>query len=179
MGPEIGGVETGGGAGDAIRGRSEVDAAIDLVARPDDAAVLFALHSDPDYVRFIGQAITRERFDAIFAGELDGTSSVFAFPAVDLGSDLIIGECALVPSSVREVELVVALLPSYRGSGFSYEIGRALIDACLAGSQVDMVIACVEEQNDPANHLVAKLGMVRDGIMPRIGSAPRRWEAAR
>ena len=144
-----------------------------------DAGALFALHSDPDYIAFVGERVSRDKFDSIFARELDGTSTILALPICERVEGQIVGECAVVPSTVREVEIVIALLPGHRGNRYSAEIARALIDTCLASSAIDTVIACVEDTNARAIRLVEMIGMTRDGVTPRSGKAPLRYEAKR
>jgi RimJ/RimL family protein N-acetyltransferase len=145
--------------------------------QPSDADAIFALHSDADYIAFIGQEISRDTFDKIFSKELSGESPILALPIVDRATGRVVGECAIVPSTVREVELVVALLPDSRQKGYSSEAARAIIGTFLASERIDTVIACVEEDINPnARTLVERLGMVRDGVMPRAGKNPRRYE---
>jgi RimJ/RimL family protein N-acetyltransferase len=87
----------------------------------------------------------------------------------------MIGEVLLLPSTVREVELVMAFLPQHRCSGYGLEVAQAAVNATLKDPGVDTVISCVEDNNKAAKRLVEKLGMTQDGFMPRGDRKPRRY----
>lgn len=141
-----------------------------------DAKARFALHSDPEYVRFIGRPIDRERSDAELERELAGKESLFSAAITREDQDEMIGECVLVPSTVAEVELVIAFLPGHRGTGYGQDAAKSIIKAALKKPEISTVIACVEDDNVAARRLVEQLGMLRDGIMPRQdGKKPHRY----
>jgi [ribosomal protein S5]-alanine N-acetyltransferase len=145
--------------------------------RASDGDARFELHSDPEYVRFIGRPIDRERCDTELDRELRGEAELFSAAISLRHAEPMIGECVLVPSTVGEVELVIALLARYRRSGYGFEVASAIIRAALADARISTVIACVEDENEASKRLVQSLGMVRDGIMPRAdGAMPRRFE---
>src|SRR5690606_6633352 len=94
-----------------------------LIRKPvsSDADAYFALHTDADYIEYVGQAIDRARCDALFAHYL-GASPDHLSLAITLQTDgSIAGECVLVPSSPGELELVISIACGHRRAGYAKE----------------------------------------------------------
>lgn len=140
-----------------------------------DGDVRFILHGDPEFVEFIGTPIDRSTCDAQLASELSGAASMFSAAVCIKGNEEMIGEVLLLPSTVREVELVMAFLRQHRRSGYGLEVARATIEAAMKDPKIDTVIGCVEDTNGAAKRLVEALGMTPEGFMPRISKKPRRY----
>jgi ribosomal-protein-alanine N-acetyltransferase len=141
-----------------------------------DAEARYQLHSDDAYVRHIGAPIDRDTSDAQLAHELsEGYSEYFIMAICQKDSEMLIGECVLAPSTTKEVELALALLPDHRRSGYGVEAATAAIAAALACPDIDTVIACVDDDNEAGKYLVEKLGMRQEGrmIRPSGRTAPR------
>jgi RimJ/RimL family protein N-acetyltransferase len=142
-----------------------------------DADARFALHTDPEYVRFIGHTIDHERFNAQFIRELNGETNVFIGVVSVKDEEQMIGESLLVPLTDAEVELVIAILPHYRKLGYGREVAEAMIAAAFQVPQISGVSACVEEANAVSRRLVESLDMRETGMVHRQdGTTPRRFE---
>ena len=143
--------------------------------RRDDADGRFRLHSDPDYVAFIGDTTDRAKSDAQLNYELGGKSEHLILVIASLPSDEMVGECVLTYSTVGEAEITIGLLPAARGRS----IAKSAIDAVVAQLFEDpyykQVVACVRSQNDRAIQLVSALGMSEDGEVDRIGGPQMRY----
>jgi len=143
--------------------------------RPEDADARFALHSNPDYVRFVGQCIDRARSDTELAHELSGDSPFVILVIADATTLAMIGECVFFYSTVGEAEFVIALLPEARGRGLAQAVALTAIATLFQDPYYTAVVACVDEANERAKRLVASLGMVFDGRVQRLTSLQDRY----
>jgi RimJ/RimL family protein N-acetyltransferase len=135
-----------------------------------DRPAYFELHTDPDYVNFIGSPIDADRFAKQFADAL-GPDPEHRSIAIELKqTGVVVGELVLVASSPGEVELVVAIRESCRRNGYSSEAAKALINALFSDAAAKSIMVCVEEDNDASLRLVQNLAMRRVGRTLRSGN---------
>src|SRR6185437_2747381 len=133
------------------------------------ADTYFALHTDADYIAYVGEPLTREHFDKQFAKEMGGDPTGLSLAIVLRDSDVVVGEVMLVPSTDREVELVISILPDHRNEGYALEAARAAIAAVFTDPQIDKVMACVEDLNTASVRMVTQLDMKYLGRTERMG----------
>jgi RimJ/RimL family protein N-acetyltransferase len=134
-----------------------------------EADTYYELHTDNDYITYIGEPISRERFDAQFAKELSDAPTGLSLAVTLRNSGAVIGELMLLPSTDHEVELIIALLPRYRGEGYAFEAAKTAVTAIFADTQISAVIACVEDAHVASLHMVEALGMTFMGRTERLG----------
>ena len=134
-----------------------------------DADTYFALHTDADYIAYVGEPLTRERFDLQFAKELSEQPTGLSLAVVLRDSGAVIGEVMLLPATDHEVELVIAILPSHRREGYALEAAKAAIDAAFTDPHIATVMACVEDSHTASLRMVGELEMTLLGRTERLG----------
>lgn len=133
-------------------------------ATPDDHAFYHALVNDPAFIEHIGDRGIRtleEARRALIEGpiamqEMRGHSLYM----VELKQDgTPIGMCGLIKRDALDgVDIGYAYLPAYRGQGYAYEAGVAVLDyAPKLGLQ--RVLAITSPDNIASNRLLLKMGM--------------------
>lgn len=138
-----------------------------------DAGARYAIQSDAEYVRFIGQPVDRATCDAQFDRELRGEADRFTAAITVRGHPNMIGECVLVPGHLGahadEHEMTLAFMPGFRKRGYGFEAAEAIIEAALRIERVTRIYVRVSFDNPASRSLVAKLGLTREGLVPVHG----------
>lgn len=133
-------------------------------AHPDDHAFYHALVNDPAFIEHIGDRGIRtleEARRALIEGpiamqEMRGHSLYM----VELKEDgTPIGMCGLIKRDTLDgVDIGYAYLPAYRGQGYAYEAGLAVLGyAPTLG--LKRVLAITSPDNIASNRLLLKMGM--------------------
>jgi RimJ/RimL family protein N-acetyltransferase len=133
--------------------------------RHEDAPFIFALYSDPDFIRNVGDRGVHSVEDA--ARYLEGglvasyAKHGFGLYAVELkNSTAAIGICGLLRrDSHDDVEIGFAMLPGYRGQGYTLEACRAVVDLGLNAMGLTRIVAIAAPSNLTSAHILEKLGM--------------------
>ena len=146
-----------------------------------DAEARYRLHSDPDYVRYIGDVTTRERSDRQLQSEIvaAGSQGRLILAICDVVTSQMVGECALIDQAHHSLELVVAILPEARGCGRGRAAAGAVITAVLHDPMVSRVIGKVAKGNAASRALVLALGMTPAGSAQDPEDSPMVFEATR
>jgi RimJ/RimL family protein N-acetyltransferase len=140
-----------------------------LALRPltvDDAAFIFELVNDPDWLRFIGDRGVRTLEDArnyILNGPVAMYERVgFGLYLVELKSDSTpIGMCGLIKrEGLDDVDLGFAYLPKYRAQGYAYEAASAVQAYGRQTLGLKHIVAITAVDNEPSIRLLEKLGFV-------------------
>ena len=147
---------------------------------PEHADALFALNSDPEVMRHLSRAQTREETEAdivdvgkrwkkfgyswwtIFLKDTD-------FPK-DAGR--MIGSACLQNLAHKEdapLEIGWRLLPAYQGKGYATEAGQAVIDFGFERVGVDYLCAVAKVENAASQKVMARLGMRYVGVQTHYG----------
>lgn len=125
----------------------------------DDAAFIFELVNDPDWLRHIGDKGVRSLDDArdyLRKGPLEMYAQHgFGLFGVELReTGALIGMCGLIKrDSLDDVDIGFAYLPAYRAQGFAREAAAATLDYAKDVVKLARVVAIVS----PANHASARL----------------------
>ncbi|MCW4454669.1 GNAT family N-acetyltransferase [Flavobacterium sp. MXW15] len=139
--------------------------------REDDAPALFAIHSDPQVMRYWSHPawtdpvqaeqkvadIQRQR------RELD----ILVWAIADAASDRLIGTgvvFALDPAQGR-AEIGYSLHPDWQGRGLASEALRMILAYLFEELQLRRVEADVDPRNEASWRLLEKLGFVREGML--------------
>ena len=62
------------------------------------------------------------------------------------------------------------------GKGYATELARALVDLCFSGIGLHKVIATCNAGNKASEHVMQKLGMVREGFFRQMRWKNGRWD---
>jgi len=129
-----------------------------------DAAFYLALLNDPAFVEQLGDRGLRTLDDAR-AALLDGPIAMqdergHSLYVAELNAGgTPIGMCGLIKrASLDGVDLGYAFLPAWRGQGYAYEAGAAVL-AFAPSLGLRRVLAITSPNNIASNYLLRKLGM--------------------
>jgi RimJ/RimL family protein N-acetyltransferase len=129
-----------------------------------DADFYLALVNDPGFLEHIGDRGIRTRDDAVQA-LLDGPMamqrarghSLYVVELKDGGTP--IGMCGLIKrETLDDIDIGYAYLQAYRGRGYAYEAGMAVLGYAPALG-LRRVLAIASPNNTASNFLLRKMGM--------------------
>jgi [ribosomal protein S5]-alanine N-acetyltransferase len=133
--------------------------------RLEDAAFVFALYSDPDFIRNVGDRGVHGVDDArrYLEGGLVASYAKYGFGLylVELtSSGTAVGICGLLRrDSHEDVEIGFAMLPEFRGHGYTLEAARAVVELGLRALGLTRIVAIAAPANLASAHILQRLGM--------------------
>ncbi len=131
----------------------------------DDAAFIFELVNDPDWVRFIGdrKIHTLEAARTYIENSLIAMCRRLGFGLwlVERRTDgVAIGICGLIKrESLADVDLGFAFLPDFRGQGFAIEAATATLAYGRDHWELKRIVAITSPDNEPSAKVLKKIGM--------------------
>jgi ribosomal-protein-alanine N-acetyltransferase len=137
----------------------------------DDAPFILELLNDPSFLQYIGDRGVRTLDNAreyICNGPLDSYRRFgFGLYLVQLKEDgAPIGICGLLKRDyLADVDLGFAFLPEYRGKGYGYESGVAVLEFGRDVLGLERIVAIAAPDNEASSRLLEKLGMRFEGIV--------------
>ena len=144
----------------------------------DDAAFIFHLVNDPDWIRFIGDKSVASLDDArdyLENGPL-GMYRQYGFGLNRVAlkdSDEPIGICGILKrETVPCPELGFALLPEFRRQGYAVEASRAVLEHAADDPALNDIAAIVSPHNQASAKLLATLGFRHEGAYRAQSDAP-------
>lgn len=166
--------------------------------RPDDAAALFAIHADPDVMRYFsevpwqdpGRAADKIAED-VAAFEKEAYLR-FAIELKDGGQYL--GSCTLFAEhrQNRRAEIGYVLGRPYWGKGYMQEALSALLEYAFVERDLNRLEADIDPLNAASASALERLGFQREGFLPErwivgghvsdsalYGLLRRQWQARR
>jgi ribosomal-protein-alanine N-acetyltransferase len=139
--------------------------------RADDAAALYAVHSDPRVMRYwsfpawtqLAQA--EARVVHILGQRVRG--EVFVWAVADAGSDLLIGTIAAFSLDRVQArgEIGYSLHADWHGRGLAQEAMRAVLAWLVADFGLQRIEADIDPRNAASCRLVERLGFRREGLL--------------
>jgi RimJ/RimL family protein N-acetyltransferase len=139
--------------------------------RADDAAGLYAVHSDPRVMRYWSfPAWTRmEQAHARVATILDerARGAVFVWAVADAGSDQLIGSIAAfsVDRAQARAEVGYSLHADWHGRGLASEALGAVLAFLIDDLGLERIEADIDPRNAASCRLAERLGFVREGLL--------------
>jgi RimJ/RimL family protein N-acetyltransferase len=130
-----------------------------------DFNALYALCSDPDVVRYMGdgQPLTAEQTRQWIGVSINNyaTRGYGCSAVIDKASGAMIGFCGLVHpvEAPEDVEIIYALRPEYWGRGLASEAAGAMLRYGLERFQLPQILATIDAANTASIAIVEKLGM--------------------
>ena len=131
---------------------------------PGDAAFYLALLNDPEFVEQLGDRGLRTLDDAqeaLLAGPIamqeERGHSLYVVALKD--TQVPIGMCGLIKrDSLDGVDIGYAFLPAWRGQGYAFEAGTAVL-GFAPSLGFKRVLAITSPNNIASNYLLRKMGM--------------------
>jgi RimJ/RimL family protein N-acetyltransferase len=139
--------------------------------RGDDAAFIFALLNDPDWIRYIGDKNIRTHDDArryIDATLIAMTArNGFGLDVVVRKADGVpIGLCGLIKrDALEDVDVGFAFLPAFRGEGYAREAAAAALAYGASAFGLRRVAAITSTGNARSIHLLESLGFTFQSVI--------------
>lgn len=130
----------------------------------DDAPLMLAVLSDPDFLRNVGDRGVRTEEDAR-RYIVDGPMAMyqrnnFGMYKVELNDGIAIGLCGLVRrDGLDDVDIGFAFLPDYRKQGYAREAAEAVMDYGRDVIGLKRIVAIAQPDNAPSIRLLEKLGL--------------------
>jgi [ribosomal protein S5]-alanine N-acetyltransferase len=139
-----------------------------------------AYMADPAYIRHlpldpVDRAEVQALVDRVLLRQGPGPRERYFLAAVDRGSGRLIGEAIFKRRGDVEGEIGWAVAGPDQARGFATEIGRALVNFGFADLRLHRLIARCEIDNRASERVMAKLGMVREGVLREHLFARGRW----
>ena len=131
--------------------------------KTEDAAFIFKLYNDPDFILYIGDKGIRSINDAEKFIE-DGPKKSYkdyhhGLYLVQLKDSTSIGICGLLKRENLDLpDIGFALLPDYRKMGFIYEASKAVIQDAKKRLLLHNIVAITSPNNNASAKLLIKLG---------------------
>jgi RimJ/RimL family protein N-acetyltransferase len=131
---------------------------------PDDAAFVFDLVNDPDWLRNIGDRGVRSLDDArayIQKGPMDMYARIgFGLWLTTLKSDgTPIGICGLLKrDTLDDVDIGFAFMPAFRAQGYAREAAAGTLAYGRDTLELRRIVATTVPSNDASGRLLEKLG---------------------
>lgn len=132
--------------------------------RPEDHAVLHAILSDRETMRFWPSPFTPEQTQAWIERSLATLAERgYARYAVELAEDAtVIGDCGLIRTTcdgdeVNDIGYIIH--HPWQGRGYATEASRAVLRHAFETLGLDAVHANMAHDNDRSRHVAVKLGM--------------------
>lgn len=139
--------------------------------RPDDADALYAVHSDPDVMRYWSfpawtlpeQAVAK--VDDILRQR--ATDNMLVWAIAERESDLLIGSSAVfaINRDQGRAEIGYSLRRDCHGVGLASEALRAILAYLFDSMQLRRIEADIDPRNHGSCRLVERLGFVREGVL--------------
>jgi len=139
-----------------------------------DAPFLLELHSDPDFLRFVGDRGVRdlETAHTYLRDRILGMYEAHGFGLwlVERKDDATpVGLNGLIRrEGLADVDIGFAFLPVHRGRGYALESSRAVLDLARERG-IERVVAITTPDNVRSEALLAKLSMAREGTVSPPG----------
>jgi [ribosomal protein S5]-alanine N-acetyltransferase len=136
--------------------------------KPDDAEKLWMIMADPRVHQYTGdKPWTLERTTKYIQLMLEKdfrTLDVFHGACVLKSNFEIVGFTGLNPYLPKQPELEWQFGVPYWGNGYATEIGKAVIEAAFASTNIERIFGMVNPQNTASMRVMDKLGMTCLGL---------------
>lgn len=136
-----------------------------------DAPFIIELLNDPDFIRNVGDRGVRTPADAQHYIESGPTASYarhgFGLYVMELrDTAAAAGLCGLLRRDTHpDVEIGFALLPRYRGKGYTLEAARAALRLGVEALRLTRIVAITAPDNVPSMRILETLGLKFAGLV--------------
>lgn len=133
-----------------------------------DCPFILQLTNSPKWIKYIGDRNIKNVDDAVNYLQNGPFKSYkkfgFGLWMVELkASKTPIGMCGLLKrDELDDVDIGFALLPSYFGNGYAYEMAKATLDYGHSHLGIERIIAICHPKNEASIHLLRKIGLLRE-----------------
>ena len=146
-----------------------------LILRPpqaSDADALFAMHSDPEIMRYFSEPPWQDPARAVQQiaddAEAFGKEEFFRFAITLKASGEYLGSCTLfaVHRQTRRAEIGYALGRPYWGQGYMHEALTALLEYAFVERGLNRLEADIDPLNLGSANALVRLGFRQEGLLP-------------
>jgi len=146
-----------------------------LILRPpqaSDADALFAMHSDPEVMRYFSEPPWQDPARAVQQiaddAEAFGKEEFFRFAITLQATGEYLGSCTLfaVHRQNRRAEIGYALGRPYWGQGYMHEALTALLEYAFVERDLNRLEADIDPQNAGSANALLRLGFKQEGYLP-------------
>lgn len=138
---------------------------------PSDAVALFAIHADPEFMRYWSSPPwqTMDQADALIDRDLtemaQGTQIRLGVFLRD--QQLLIGTCTLfkIDQQCRRAEVGYGIAPQFWRKGFMAEAVSALLEFGFTEMNLNRVEADIDPRNTASGKSLEKLGFLQEGFL--------------
>lgn len=139
--------------------------------RADDADGLYAVHSDPDVMRYwsypawTDMAQAHDKIAQI--AEQRATLPLMAWAIADAATDRLIGSAALfsINTDQGRTEIGYSLARDWHGKGLASEALHAVFTHALGPLGLRRIEADVDPRNEPSRRLLQRFGFREEGLL--------------
>ncbi len=139
--------------------------------RQDDAAALFAIHSDPVVMRYWSYpawtALAQAEAKVADIQRQRREQDILIWAIADAGSDQLIGSSAVFALDLKQgrAEIGYSLHRDWQGRGLAGEALRLVLRYLFEAMQLRRLEADADPRNAASCRLLERLGFVREGLL--------------
>ena len=139
--------------------------------RPEDAAAMFAMYSDAQFMRYWSFPLMTRFEQAVeyLARRIQGSGAETEIAwAIELAATHeMIGTCCLFDAHAasKRAELGFGLQRPFWGNGYMSEAVRAVVDCGFDVLQLHRIEAEIDPRNTASARVLERLGFVREGLL--------------
>jgi RimJ/RimL family protein N-acetyltransferase len=139
--------------------------------RTDDADDLFAIHSDPQVMRYWSfpawTDIEQAQVRLAFIAQQRAQQPICIWAIAEPGSDRLIGNCTAfaIDQIQGRAEIGYCMNPKWQGQGLASEALQLVLGHLFDGLQLRRIEADIDPRNGPSCRLVERHGFVREGLL--------------
>jgi RimJ/RimL family protein N-acetyltransferase len=150
---------------------------------PDDAEAMFAMHADPEVMRYVPDSgfASVEEARAFLVGYQDvyRIEGYARWAAVETATSTWLGWCGLRRQSDGQVDVGYRYAKSAWGRGFATEAARVSVEYGFRTLGLERIIARAEPANVASLRVLAKIGFRFERREIDLGDEVELWSASR
>lgn len=153
-----------------------------LLVRPlteADSEKYFALHGDPEIMRYIRPAKTREECDLMLVEHIELNKQLYPcgrWLVYDKHNDHFTGSFVIIPIvNTGLMQLGYSLLKEHWGKGYASELIRGGLNYTFTKTPLEEIYAVVEEGNIASEKALLRAGFERDLVLKEGNKVLKRF----
>lgn len=157
----------------------ETDRLIVRTLTPEDADVYFQLHGDPEIMKYIRPAKSRQECEQLLREHIEWNQSLFPFGrwlAEDKLTHEVIGSFVIIPiNDSPHMQLGYSLLKKNWGKGYASELTAAGLIYAFTKTPLEVIYAIAEDANVASQKVLTKAGFRTDYLFQEAGKPLTRF----
>lgn len=157
----------------------ETDRLIVRPLQPEDAEVYFQLHGDPEIMKYIRPAKSRQECDQLLMEHIGLNQTLFPFGrwlAEDKLTREVVGSFVIIPiNDSPHMQLGYSLLKKNWGKGYATELTEGGLRYAFTQTPLDVIYAIAEDANVASQKVLTKAGFRTDYLFQESGKPLTRY----